>query len=107
EKAGKGELRFLAKDDVFTTKVSEITQGFPLYLAFLIDELVQKTNKGQDAYKLLSETPLGFQKYIEQQVEALDQIEMDEPIRKLLVLLTVAKGPLSSKDIKSKMLLGL
>jgi len=107
ENAGNGELAVFAKDESFTTKISEVTQGFPLYLAFLIDELVQRTHMGQDAFAVLSETPLGFQKYIEQQIDLIDQLELDEPIRNFLVLLAVVRGPISSADLKSKALLGL
>ena len=101
KKAGNGELVGFAADEKFVLKISELTQGFPLYLAFLIDELIQKTQNGKDGYAVLAITPQGFQRYIEQQVDLLDKLEIEEPIRKLFILLTVAKGPLSSDDLKS------
>ncbi|MEP6487641.1 ATP-binding protein [Microcoleus vaginatus GB2-A3] len=100
---GKGELASLAQDETFVTQVCDRTEGIPLFLKYLIDELVEVAQQGEASAisKTLEATPKGFAEYIRQQYQALDRLEdwRSRPeLRKIFYFLTIAKGELSSYD---------
>ncbi|NER99331.1 MAG: tetratricopeptide repeat protein, partial [Symploca sp. SIO1B1] len=67
-----------------------------LYLHFLIDDLRQ----AEDVEQVLAKTPPGFEKYVEQQLERLDELDLPEQRWQFFALLAVAKGVLEKEDIK-------
>jgi hypothetical protein len=102
-RAGNGELLSLAQDETFVAQVCDRTEGIPLFLNYLIDELVEVAQQGEESAirKTLEATPKGFAKYIRQQYQALDRLEdwRSRPeLRKIFYFLTIAKGELSSDD---------
>ena len=103
KQTGDGELAVFAEDINFVTQLDEITQGFPLYLSYLIDELNYAVKQGIDLHSILARTPKGFSTYVKQQFEQLanvEQIRQQPEVKKLFALLSVALGVLSEDDIQ-------
>jgi|GEM_PF-2063247 len=90
------ELATYSQNEDFVKRLDEITDGFPLYLRFLIDDLRQ----AEDVEQVLAQTPPGFEKYVEQQLERLDELDLPEQRWQFFALLAVAKGVLEKEDIK-------
>ena len=104
QETGKGELVALAQDETFVTQVCDRTEGIPLFLKYLIDELLEVAQQGEESAirKTLAATPKGFAEYIRQQYQALNRLEdwRSRPdMRKIFYFLTIAKGELSSYDL--------
>ena len=104
QETGKGELVTLAQDETFVTQVCDRTERIPLFLKYLIDELLEVAQQGEESEirKTLAATPKGFPEYIRQQYQALNRLEdwryrLD--MRKIFYFLTIAKGELSSYDL--------
>ncbi|NEQ68470.1 MAG: AAA family ATPase [Symploca sp. SIO2D2] len=89
-------LATYSKNKDFVERLDKITDGFPLYLRFLIDDLRQ----AEDVEQVLARTPPGFEKYVEQQLERLDELDLPEQRWQFFALLAVAKGVLEKEDIK-------
>ncbi len=103
KQTGDGELAVFAEDTNFVTQLDEITQGFPLYLNYLIDELSHAVKQGIDLHSILAQTPKGFSIYVKQQFEQLanvEQISQQPEVKELFALLSVALGVLSKDDIQ-------
>ncbi|MFM9264470.1 SMEK domain-containing protein [Tychonema sp. BBK16] len=103
KQTGDGELAVFAEDSNFVTKLDEITEGFPLYLSYLIDELSQAVKQGINLHSILEQTPLGFSTYVQQQFKQLanvEQIKQQREVKELFALLSVALGVLSEDDIQ-------
>jgi hypothetical protein len=103
-RTGNESLVSLAQDETFVAQVCDRTEGIPLFLKYLIDELVEVAQQGEESAirKTLAATPKGFADYIRQQYQALDQLEdwRSRPdLRKIFYFLTIAKGELSSDDL--------
>lgn len=103
-KTGKGELVTLAQDGTFVAQVCYRTEGIPLFLKYLIDELLEVAQQGEESAirKTLAATPKGFAEYIRQQYQALNRSEdwrSRRDMRKIFYFLTIAKGELSSDDL--------
>ncbi len=101
---GKCELASLAQDESFVAQVCDRTEGIPLFLKYLIDELVEVAQQGEESAirKTLEATPKGFPEYIHQQYQALDRLKdwhSRPELRKIFYFLTIAKGELSSDDL--------
>jgi hypothetical protein len=100
-KTGDGELAVFAEDTNFITQLDEITQGFPLYLSYLIDELSHAAKQKQDIRQLLAQTPKGFENYVKQQLKPLDELDLPDERWQFFALLAVAKGALEKQDVKA------
>jgi hypothetical protein len=104
-RTGNEKLVTLAQDETFVAQVCDRTEGIPLFLKYLIDELVQVAKQGDESdaiRKTLAATPKGFANYIRQQYQALDRLEdwRSRPeLRKIFYFSTIAKGELSSEDL--------
>ena len=96
-----GALTELAADDTIVTRLWEITQGFSLYLSYLIQELSEAHRQGQNLHALLEQTPKGFKAYIEQQVAHLDELDISDAYWRFFALLAVSKGYLCQADLKT------
>ncbi|MBD2680601.1 MULTISPECIES: SMEK domain-containing protein [Nostoc] len=101
KQAGEGELAIFADDIHFVKQLDEITQGFPLYLKYLTDDLIHTAKQGNDVREILAQTPKGFEKYVKQQLKRLDQLELPDQRWKFFALLAVAKGTLEKEDVKA------
>jgi len=101
KQTGDGELAVFAEDINFVTQLHEITQGFPLYLSYLIDELSHAAKQKQDIRQLLAQTPKGFENYVKQQLKRLDELNFPDEMWQFFALLTVAKGALEKQDVKA------
>ena len=104
KQTGDGELVTLAQDETFVTQVCDRTEGIPLFLKYLIDELVEVAQQGDESAirQTLAATPKGFAEYIRQQYQILDRLKdwLSRPdLRKIFYFLTIAKGELSSDDL--------
>jgi hypothetical protein len=99
--AGEGELAAFAEDTHFVAQLDEITQGFPLYLSYLTDELSHAAKQGQDVREVLAQTPKGFERYVEQQLRRLDELDLPDERWQFFALLAVAKGALEKEDVKT------
>jgi WD40 repeat protein len=100
--AGNGELAGFADDTSLVNQLDQITDGFPLYLNCLIDELLHHAPKHiQNIQELLAETPKSFEEYVQQQIKRLDELDLPDERWQFFALLAVAKGALTKKDIKA------
>jgi hypothetical protein len=63
--------------------------------------LKQAAEQGKDIQMLLTNSPKGFTKYVEQQFDQLAEAADSEKVQALFVLLSVALGALSKSDIKA------
>jgi tetratricopeptide (TPR) repeat protein len=100
-RAGEGELAEFAVDGRFVAEIDHKTEGFPLYLRYMTEELVQEKKKGQDVCVKLAQTPKGFKEYVSQQLKHLDKLDLSEQTWNFFALLAVAKGALHHKEIKA------
>jgi tetratricopeptide (TPR) repeat protein len=109
QRAGSGELLPFSESKDFINHVDQITEGFPLYLSFLIDELVREVKNAQPTEvdlavdKVLNRSPPTFSKYVEDQYNRLVKEEekaAESKMELFFALLTVALGPLSGYDIR-------
>jgi hypothetical protein len=98
---GEGELAAFAEDIQFVAQLDEITQGFPLYLSYLTDELSRAAKQGQDVREVLEQTPKGFERYVGQQLRRLDELDLPDERWQFFALLAVAKGALEQEDVKA------
>lgn len=98
---GEGELAAFAEDTHFVAQLDEITQGFPLYLSYLTDELSHAAKQGQDVREVLARTPKGFEQYVKQQLRCLDELDLPDERWQFFALLAVAKGALEKEDVKA------
>lgn len=98
---GDGKLALFAEDINFVTQLDEITQGFPLYLSYLIDELSHAAKQKQDILQLLAQTPNGFENCVKQQLNRLDELDLPDERWQFFALLAVAKGTLEKQDVKA------
>ncbi len=101
QQAGEGELAVFAEDTHFVAQLDEITQGFPLYLNYLTDELSRAAKQERDVREVLAQTPKGFERYVEQQLKRLDELDLPDERWQFFALLAVAKGALEKKDVKA------
>lgn len=100
QQAGIGELAEYGADEDFIKKLDETTRGFPLYLRFLIDDLLHAVKQGEDVQSVLAKIPQGFDSYVEQQLARLDELDLPEQRWQFFALLSVAKGVLNKEDVK-------
>ena len=101
QQTGEGELAAFAEDTQFVAQLDEITQGFPLYLSYLTDELSHAAKQQQDVREVLAQTPKGLERYVEQQLRRLDELDLPDERWQFFALLAVAKGALEKKDVKA------
>ncbi|HSF76465.1 MAG TPA: SMEK domain-containing protein [Microcoleus sp.] len=101
KQTGDGELAVFAEDSNFVAKLDKITEGFPLYLSYLIDELSHAVKQKQDIRQLLAQTPKEFENYVKQQLKRLDELDLPDERLQFFALLAVAKGVLEKQDVKA------
>jgi len=107
--AGNGELAGFADDTSLVNQLDKITKGFPLYLHFLTEELiqycqsVQSDTLMQDVQAILKHTPQGFEAYVRKQFKQLAELKeiRQKEIKALFALLVVALGALSEDDVQT------
>ena len=96
------ELATYSQDEDFVTRLCKTTDGFPLYLRYLLDDLRQAAIKRQDVQAVLKDSPEGFKDYVKEQFLQLAKIEIkrQREVHELFALLSVALGALSKHDIQ-------
>ncbi|MEQ9238893.1 MAG: SMEK domain-containing protein [Coleofasciculus sp. E2-BRE-01] len=100
--AGNVELAGFADDTSLVSQLDKITDGFPLYLSYLIDDLCHHAPKHiQNIQELLAQTPKSFEAYVQQQIKRLDELDLPDERWQFFALLAVAKGALTKEDIKA------
>jgi len=98
---GDGELAEFAKDEDFVRMLFEKTEGMPLYARYLLDELVELKKRGGDVRAVLERKPKGLREYVREQVRELASLVKNEVgVRKMLALLSVAKGAMRGGEIE-------
>ncbi|NEQ69613.1 MAG: ATP-binding protein, partial [Symploca sp. SIO2D2] len=98
------ELVVYSQNEDFVKRLDKITDGFPLYLRFLLDDLRQAAIKGQDLQAIVKNSPGGFKTYVKKQFQELaqvDEIKRQRKVQELFALLSVALGTLSKNDIEN------
>lgn len=101
KEANGGQLAEFAEDNDFISQLDEVTQGYPLYLRYLIDELSHATKQEQNARLTLEKTPKGFEQYVKVQLYDLDKLNLPDERRQFFALLATAKGTLEKTDVKA------
>jgi hypothetical protein len=97
--AGEGELARFAENDDFVRMLREKTDGLPLFVRYLMDDLLQAVKEGRSPEQVLERTPKGFSEYVKEQFKQLvELVRKEEGIRNLFALLTVAKGALRQDE---------
>ena len=106
-----GELAGCAAYEGFVSKVKETTKGYPLYLSFLTQDLLDKAheissdepNTNCDILEReLDRKPNGFTSYVREQWIELCQTDLTPPRRQdLFALLTITLGPIRQADVEA------
>lgn len=93
-------LKSFSKDEKFIATVVEKTEGLPLYLHYLIDEITNSPI--ENVHSILNQSPRGFSSYVHKQFLYLvnernvgDNIKFQE----LFALLSIAHSALSENDV--------
>ena len=95
---GDGELACLAEDAEFVAKLKRATDGLPLFLRFVLEDLAGKVRRGEMFCEI--EVPQGFSAYIREQVSRIVASSWDGiPLTDLLALLSVAKGAIRQDEV--------
>jgi len=95
---GNGELACLAQDAEFVAKLKRATDGLPLFLRFVLEDLAGKVRRGEIVSEV--EIPQGFSAYIREQVSRIVASSWDGiPLTDLLALLSVAKGAIRQDEV--------
>jgi len=98
---GEGELAEFAEDEGFVRMLSEKTKGMPLYVHYLLDELVGLKKRGEDVKAVLERKPKGLREYVREQVKGLASLVKNEAgVGKMLALLSVAKVAIREGEIE-------
>jgi tetratricopeptide (TPR) repeat protein len=99
--AGEGELAQFAENDDFVRMLREKTDGLPLFVRYLMDDLLQAVKEGKSPEQVLERTPKGFSEYVKEQFRQLAKLVRNEKgVRDLFALLTVAKGALRQDEVE-------
>ncbi|WP_448590879.1 hypothetical protein [Thermoflexus hugenholtzii] len=99
--AGDAALAPLAENRALVRMLWEKTEGFPLFLRYLLDDLAQAVREGKSPEEVLRKTPEGFSAYVSEQLKDLAQrLRNEVGFRKLFALLTVARGPLRLDEVE-------
>jgi hypothetical protein len=99
--AGEGELAQFAENDDFVRMLREKTDGLPLFVRYLMDDLLQAVKEGKSPEQVLERTPSGFSEYVKEQFKQLAGLVRNEKgVRDLFALLTVAKGALRQDEVE-------
>jgi hypothetical protein len=99
--AGDGELAQFAENDDFVRMLREKTDGLPLFVRYLMDDLLQAVKEGKSPEQVLERTPSGFSEYVREQFGQLAKLVRNEKgVRDLFALLTVAKGALRQDEVE-------
>jgi len=95
---GSGELKAMSEDEKIVATLKQATDGFPLFLRFILDELAEKVKLGEMVSAF--EVPKGFSAYICEQVQRIVASSWDGvPLVDLVALLSVAKGAIRQDEI--------
>ncbi|MGH6803393.1 MAG: AAA family ATPase [Methyloceanibacter sp.] len=100
-RAGDGELNALADDKAVVESIDERTQGFPLYVHYLVLELLHAHGRRENLQELVAQTPSGFRDYIARQRYILLRLGLPREVWRSFALLAVAKGPLLYDELKA------
>lgn len=102
---GNEELRRRADDAGFVQAVTDRTEGLPLHVRYLVEDLEQAGDGSAD--EVLARTPRGLRQYVRQQFDGLaeDLRRTDPPSPAdecwdLLAVLAVAKAPLYESELR-------
>jgi hypothetical protein len=107
--AGEGELAQFAENDDFVRMLREKTDGFPLFVRYLMDDLLQAVKEGKSPEQVLERTPKGFSEYVKEQLYELEQSKLIQELEQrvgskiwdLFALLTVTKGALRQDEVEA------
>jgi hypothetical protein len=104
--AGEGELAQFAENDDFVRMLREKTDGLPLFVRYLMDDLLQAVKEGKSPEQVLERTPKGFSDYVKEQLDELERSEeleqrVGSKIWDLFALLTVTKGALRQDEVEA------
>ncbi len=95
---GSGELKAMSEDEKIVATLKQATDGLPLFLRFVLDELAEKVRLGEMVSAF--EVPKGFSAYICEQVQRIVTSSWDGvPLVDLVALLSIAKGTIRQDEI--------
>jgi hypothetical protein len=98
-RASAGLLAAQSDPQSFIRRLFEITDGYPLYLSYLIDDLVAAWKDGEDLDRVLEATPHGFSVYVDHQRSKIAAARGDRKVSDLFILLAVARYPLGEDEV--------
>lgn len=101
--AGGGELGALAQDDHAVDRLVLATEGLPVYLAFVVDDLIAAASETGRA-EVLANVPRGFSEYVERELTWLERKDLSRKqtrTRALFALMTVSIEPLPWSEIEA------
>jgi AAA ATPase domain/Trypsin-like peptidase domain len=100
---GGGILSTLANNAHLRRRLTEATGGLPLYLQFLVSDLLGVAATGGDPAHVAEQVPEGFAAYVERELALLGRARglSRAKVRKLFALATVATDPIPWDDIEA------
>jgi len=100
QKSGNEVLEQASEDQSNLRLLKERTDGLPLYLTYLIDELCEKASSVEEIGHLMASIPNGFSAYVRQQYERM-KMPKEKGSQKLFHYLAVAFGSISAKELRA------
>lgn len=98
--ADDGKLAQYVQDPSFVAEVAEKTEGYPLYLRYLSDDMIA-AKTGQDVHATLTRSPRGFSAYVDTQIDLIaETVDLKPQAGELFSILSVALGTLSADDLQ-------
>jgi hypothetical protein len=97
---GQGVLREESQDPEFLARLDQVSDGYPLYLRYLLEDLVEAKQAGRSPRALLDQPARGFGDYAVRQLRVISQaIKLEKEVQEFFVLLAVARYPLNEDEV--------
>lgn len=85
-----------------TDRLDQLTEGFPLFLSYVLAEMVREAESGRDPATVLQNRPKGFSEYVREQLQQLaveDALRNQRGWQQILATLAVVNGAISGHDL--------
>jgi WD40 repeat protein len=100
---GEGALDPLTRNPDVTEDISRVTDGYPLHVHYLVEDLITCVQKGGDWREVLhSRSPTGFDAYVRDSFEGLAQELREAQLPQtwdIVPLLAVARGHVEEREL--------
>lgn len=101
--AGNRELMELSEDSEFIQGLLNKTKGLPLYMHFLVEDLIVAKEEGEDLNIILETSPQGFNQYINEFIRQIAQSQSslgNVKIKNILALFCIILDSISEDEIE-------